>query len=198
MIGKRVHMLVVVEKLPSSKVLCKCDCGAMRTVQLGHFKTGGVKSCGCHVVRHGHASPGKHTREYTSYNNMIARCEKKSNKRYHDYGGRNIKVCSKWKGSFINFFSDMGTCPEGFTLERKDSRKGYSSDNCKWASRKENQRNRLCSRFYTVKGKKYDTLEDAGDANNVSGATIRAWCLGRTVGDKFYSPKPNCSATNKY
>ena len=84
MIGKRIEMLEVIRSLPDSKVECRCDCGGIRIVSVGHFNTGTIKSCGCHVVRHGHSGVKKRTREYTSYHNMIARCEKESNKRYKD------------------------------------------------------------------------------------------------------------------
>lgn len=50
---------------------------------------------------------------------------------------------------FDTFFADMGECPENYTLDRKDTRLGYSKENCRWASRAEQVINRECNIFYS-------------------------------------------------
>lgn len=196
-IGKRVGMLVVVERLPEYKLLCKCDCGGERVVRIGHFNTGNYKSCGCHVVRHGHAG-SKKSREYISYHNMLKRCHDPRNKRYADYGGKGIVVCERWRASFQSFIDDMGECPAGMQIDRRDNTLGYSPDNCRWATPKKNMANRSCSRIWEVNGKEYLSTSDAAAAHGVSPGTIRAWCLGRMAAGKWYEPKPGCSWRWRY
>ena len=81
------------------------------------------------------------TKEYAVWNSMCTRCRCKTHKFYHRYGGRGITVCERWK-TFENFYADMCPRPEGMTLERIDNDKGYSKDNCKWASQADQMRNR--------------------------------------------------------
>ncbi len=198
MVIKRVGMLTVVEHLPDSWYRCICNCGVGRMVRVGHFNTGKIKSCGCHVKRHGHSSSKGVTRTYVSYHNMIARCHKKTNKRYKDYGAKGLTVCDRWRGSFTNFLSDMGPCPDGLTIDRTDNRKGYSPDNCKWVTRAENQQNRNNAIIWVVNGKRYNRMQSAADDLGVSTGAIGAWCKGRVAEGRYYGRRKNCYAYRKF
>lgn len=77
---------------------------------------------------------------YRSWNNMKDRCLNKNNKQYKDYGGRGIMFDERWL-EFAYFYEDMGEKPNGTTLDRVDVDKNYCKENCRWATREEQQRN---------------------------------------------------------
>lgn len=134
--------------------LCKCSCGNEVQAHAAHLKKhGDNQSCGClgaekssvrlkeQATKHGHHAGGKHSPTFSSWNNMMGRCYRESHKSYPWYGAKGIKVCERWH-SFENFLEDMGERPEGMTLDRKDLTQDYSPGNCKWSTRKEQDRHR--------------------------------------------------------
>lgn len=93
------------------------------------------------TLTHGHYTNGRASPTYKSWTNMRGRCENESSPSYHNYGGRGIKVCARWK-TFALFLADMGVRPAGTWLDRLDNNKDYSKDNCKWSTPKEQAQNR--------------------------------------------------------
>lgn len=78
---------------------------------------------------------------YKSWEHMKYRCDTPTAYAYPAYGGSGITYDPAWK-SFEKFFEDMGSRPEGSSIDRIDSSKGYSKENCKWSTRKEQNMNR--------------------------------------------------------
>lgn len=83
---------------------------------------------------HGHAIPGKRSREYKAWAHMIQRCTNPNNKDFHNYGARGVLVCEQWF-KFENFLADMGICPPNLTLERQNNDGNYELGNCIWTTR---------------------------------------------------------------
>lgn len=133
--------------------LCACTCGQETIVDGANW--GKVYSCGClqrqltakRNTTHGMTK----MRAYSIWSKMKDRCLNPQCPSYSDYGARGILVCERWL-IFENFYADMGDPPDGLTLERKDNNGPYSPDNCRWATRKEQNRNTRRTHFLTFNG----------------------------------------------
>jgi|HubBroStandDraft_2_1064218.scaffolds.fasta_scaffold14078_1 hypothetical protein len=101
-------------------------------------------------VTHGQAYRGKRTSAYRAWDGMRDRCMNPNHPYFHRYGGRGIDICPRWHW-FENFLKDMGEPAPGRSLERRNNDKGYSKNNCYWATRTEQTRNR--SNTIRIKGK---------------------------------------------
>ncbi len=134
---------------------CQCSCGNQVTVRGNSLRSGNTTSCGCvHKAMIGKLNFKhglKRGREYSSWQMMIDRCTNKNSKSWNSYGGRGITVCDRWK-DFSKFYQDMGERPENHTLERIDNNLGYSLENCKWATVKEQNRNTRRTRLLEING----------------------------------------------
>lgn len=162
-IGERVHRLVVVAAdRPSARgekrVVVLCDCGAQKSMSLSHFRGGTVVSCGCYnaertvLINKARATHGKTgTTEFRIWEGMKARCSNPRHAFYRYYGGRGITVCDRWLCSFDNFLSDMGPRPSrDYTLDRINNDGDYEPNNCRWATKEQQNSNRRSSHFLIV------------------------------------------------
>lgn len=152
--GQRFYRLVAIRQVQRSKSRNKqwyfqCDCGEQTISRVIDVKRGLKRSCGC--LRREKAPLNGKTRthglygssEYNTWARMIQRCTNPNDPAFPRYGGRGITVCEEWRGSFKAFLRDMGLRSHPhLTLERKDNEKGYCKDNCCWADRSQQNRNK--------------------------------------------------------
>lgn len=130
-----------------------CDCGSEFISNSASVKSGKTKSCGClkkeKAIENGKKSLGppiKHggskTPEYKIWKTIKQRCSNKNCTDYPEYGGRGIFICHEWENDFSKFLQDMGKRPSTkHSIDRLDNNKGYSKDNCRWATAKEQRLN---------------------------------------------------------
>lgn len=157
--GERVGRWTVMHEAPSRQFTCgrvhryivaRCDCGAIREVNLANFRKGRSLSCGCRVAevtrqrstKHGYAGKHHQTKEYRAWADMIGRCENPNLPRWKNYGGRGIKVCKHWRESFVAFLEDVGLAPgQKYSLDRIDVNGNYEPGNCRWATPSQQMKN---------------------------------------------------------
>jgi hypothetical protein len=168
--GQRFERLVAIEPVYRGREgwywQCRCDCGNETVSKPSDLKRKKKQSCGCLQSellqafarsrrRHGAASRAKPQAEYHIWNDMIARCENPKNKGYADYGGRDIKVCRRWRHDFAAFLADVGPRPSPqHSIDRIDNNGNYELGNVKWSTRKEQDLNRRTTRWIECRGKR--------------------------------------------
>lgn len=134
---------------------CQCDCGAKCDVYGSSLTSGNTRSCGCLRLDLQSERSAKHrqagTRTYRIWQAMLNRCRNENTPQYQDYGGRGIKVCPEW-ASFDAFFRDMGEAPYGHSIDRIDVNGNYEPENCRWATHREQCRNKRNNRLITFNG----------------------------------------------
>ncbi len=182
------------------KWLCRCACGTERRVVRADLRSGKSTNCGCvrrvtmpaahrkAVVTHGMEG----TTEYQIWVDMRRRCHKPNRPDYKNYGGRGITVCDEWRESFEAFYRDMGPRPPGRTLDRLNNSGPYNKNNCVWATRKHQERNKRTSRMIEIDDKRM-TVAEACEVYGIKPHTAanRLNTLGWSVEDTFKRPIAN-------
>lgn len=158
MIGKRFGRLLTLGKTGKDgngyRYLFACDCGNTKDLSGASVRSGHTLSCGClrsNVIAAKNFVHGMvHSGSYKSWQAMKTRCtnpNQESSKRY-----LNLGYAPEWD-VFENFVRDMGERPHGMTLDRIDNFKGYSKENCRWATVAQQNRNTKQNVFITHNGK---------------------------------------------
>ena len=172
MLNKTFGRWTVIRRAPSRRNrdywLCRCVCGKEREVNGSDLRFERSLSCGClrseqlatRNFRHGL----RFNPTYNLWNHIKQRCHNPRVRYYYRYGGRGIRICSRWL-NFEEFLQDMGECPEGLTIDRKNNDGHYSCGKCKeclangwpmnvrWATPKEQARNTKSNVLITFEGR---------------------------------------------
>ena len=169
MIGKRYGKLTVIERAedyvtPTGRRIvmykCLCDCGRIKDIKGDYLRSGHTSSCGClnkKIFLDGE------TRLREIWGGMKKRCYNSKSPNYKYYGGRGIKVCDEWleKQGAENFrnWALANGYRDDLTIDRIDNNKGYSPDNCRWFTQKEQSSNRRNTIYLTYQGKTHTIIE---------------------------------------
>lgn len=99
---------------------------------------------------------GKGTRLYSIWKAMKVRCYNRNSKAYKRYGGRGITICDEWRDDFPAFreWATSHGYNDTLTIDRIDTNKGYSPDNCRWATYKTQANNTRRNVILNINGEK--------------------------------------------
>jgi hypothetical protein len=166
--GRTFGRLLVTERAESKEWITfwkvECKCGTLKTVRTGDLTSGKIVSCGCHSREAARKSQFRHggngTPLHKRWLSMRRRCSKKSEDAIHYYE-KGIAICKEWD-SFDVFRRDMGpTFKKELELDRIDNNKGYSKENCRWVTHRDNILNRNMTLYVDDNGIKMPAIDYA-------------------------------------
>lgn len=161
MIGARFGKLTVIGAgVPhptdpvKTRVPCRCDCGAEVSPLANNLRSPkNCVACKSESMSKRFKTHGRSPKDvYRIWSLMRDRCRNPKNRGWRNYGGRGISICQRWE-KFENFRDDMGPRPSPIhTLDRINNECNYEPGNCRWATRKQQNRNRSVTRWLTLNG----------------------------------------------
>ena len=173
-------------------------------------KTGVTKTCrNCKPKKHADDTANKkRSRAYIAWMNMRQRCLNPKNRDFANYGGRGITVCIEW-GLFKQFELDMGQPSRGLSLDRINNDRGYSKENCRWATGHQQNQNKRIRKIQQVVLRKVRrkarvrpmiTLTHEGKTLTISEWSKATGIYDRTIYYRFKKgwPADRCLAIKDY
>ena len=154
LVGRKFGRLKVIKRSQNDKWggtcwLCKCECGAMRTIPRTSLVSGRTKSCGClnkeilskRRLKHGDTRGKKWNPLYYVWWSMLKRCEDSKTKAFKYYGEKGISVCSEWHD--YRTFRDWALAngyKKGREIHRINNNESYEPKNCEWLTVQEHRK----------------------------------------------------------
>ncbi len=199
-VGTKIGRLTIEQYLPAvvkdkirPRFVCSCECGrvgyeiypgsVIRAVTHGRVGCGCIQSENGTSMGHASTTHGRTgTPEYHAWQHMLARCYRKNDREFHNYGGRGITVCDDWITSFEVFLRDMGPRPgPGYSVERREVDGNYCPTNCMWATTEEQANNKRNSIRITFNSRTQTASQWAKELG-VKYMTLRYYFLkGKTI-----------------
>ena len=198
LVGKKIGRFTILSRAENGKNgeprwNCLCDCGNKKIVYSVNLNHGRTLSCGClgheNAIKANTIHAQKHTRLYTIWQNIKARCNNPKSEFYKNYGGRRITICDDWN-SFISFrdWALANGYANNLFIERKNNNGNYTPENCCFASMKEQSRNRRSNRFEIYNGLKKTVAEWAEIAGLKYSTLLKRLRLGWSIGKAINTP----------
>lgn len=161
LVGRRFGRLTVTRYAGNSFWFVRCACGERAKKNGNNLRRKITRSCGClareltikRSLKYGPNVRAANNPLYNVWSGMVNRCHNPKSKAYKYYGGRGIRVCARWRKSFLVFMRDVGPRPIKHQLDRKNNGVGYSPRNVRWVTAKENARNTRSNRNLTWRGR---------------------------------------------
>lgn len=156
--------------------MCHCDCGKNIIVWAGNLISGHTQSCGCqHLEKLANGNPKhniRHTRVYSIWCGIIARCENPNSEYYDKYGGRGIKMCEEWRNNPLSFYewSMSHGYDDKLSIDRMDNDGNYEPSNCRWSNRTEQANNTSRNHYITYNGNTMTIAQWARETGIANGA----------------------------
>lgn len=154
-------------------MLCRCECGTEKVVDLAKLRAGHTRSCGClhreqavDLARINTTNGmSKHVHR-DRWANMMDRCTSPDNNHYHNYGARGIEVCPEWHdvAVFCAWIDEnLGPCPPGMSMDRINNDGNYEPGNVRWATASQQVRNSTLAKLTADAAADIRTRRAAGE-----------------------------------
>ena len=176
--GDRFGRLVIIKEVESKvykryknrRVLCQCDCGNTKVVDLYQLMNGRISSCGCYRTKRA-STLGKmslkydkritSSKLYSIWHGMKCRCNTKTSGSYGRYGAKGVSVCKEWDDDYTTFYNwaISNGYSDGLTIDRIDNNGIYEPSNCRWADYSKQANNRKSNVHMSFNGESHTIAE---------------------------------------